>query len=59
MRNKGVKKLVLKKTLLNHAISTPRANTEEICEIQCFIEATCESYNFGPIKGGDNLCELK
>ena len=51
--------LVVNKTLLNHAISTPRANTAEICEIQCFIEVTCESYNFGPTKGGNNLCELK
>ena len=39
-------------------ISTPRAKTAEICEIQCFIEVKCESYNFGPNEDGGYLCEL-
>ena len=39
-------------------ISKPRAKTAKICEIQCFIEIKCESYNFGPNEDGDYLCEL-
>ena len=39
-------------------ISTPVAKTAENCEIQCFIEVKCESYNFGPNEDGDYLCEL-
>ena len=39
-------------------ISTPRAKTAKICEIQCFIEVKCESYNFGTNEDGDYLCEL-
>ena len=39
-------------------ISTPRANTVEICEVQCFIEVTCESKNFVLTEGGDHVCEL-
>ena len=39
-------------------ISTPRAKTAETCEIQCFIEVKCESYNFGLNENGDYLCEL-
>ena len=44
--------------VLNHVISTPRANTAEICEVQCFIEVTCESKHFGLTEGGDQVCEL-
>ena len=32
--------------------------SEEACKIQCFIEVTCESYNFGPKEGGGHVCEL-
>ena len=39
-------------------ISTPSTKTAEICEIQCFIEVKCESYNFGPNEEGGYLCEL-
>ena len=39
-------------------ISTPVAKTAENCEIQCFIEVKCESYNFDPNEDGDYLCEL-
>ena len=39
-------------------ISTSVAKTAENCEIQCFIEVKCESYNFGPNEDGDYLCEL-
>lgn len=51
-------KPVANKALLNHVISTPRANSAEVCELQCFIEVTCESYNFGPNEDGGHVCEL-
>lgn len=46
------------KALVNHVISNPTVASEEVCKIQCFIEATCESYNFGPKEDGGHVCEL-
>ncbi|KAJ7328155.1 hypothetical protein OS493_025567 [Desmophyllum pertusum] len=46
------------KALINHVISTPTVTSEEGCNIQCFIEIACESYNFGPKEGGGHVCEL-
>lgn len=52
------KQSVKNKALINHVISTQTVTSEEACKIHCFIEVKCESYNFGPKEGGDNLCEL-
>ena len=30
----------------------------ELCELHCFMEITCQSYNFGPKEGGGHVCEL-
>ena len=49
---------VTDKALINHVISTPAVTSEEVCKIRCFIEAKCESYNFGPKEGGGHVCEL-
>ncbi len=46
------------KALINHVISTPTVTSEEVCKIHCFLEAKCESYNFGPKKDGGHMCEL-
>ena len=46
------------KTLINHVIRTPKATSEELCELHCFMESECESYNFGPKEGGGYVCEL-
>ena len=46
------------KTLVNHVISNSTVTSEEGCKIQCFIEATCESYNFGLKEDGGYVCEL-
>ncbi|KAJ7385549.1 hypothetical protein OS493_015124, partial [Desmophyllum pertusum] len=51
-------KPVANKTLINHVISRPRVTSSEVCEIHCFIEIKCESYNFGPKDGGGHVCEL-
>ena len=32
--------------------------SEEVCKVRCFVEAKCESYNFGPKEGGGHVCEL-
>ena len=57
-----LKKIFLKpvedKVLINHVISTLTVTSEEVCKIECFIEVTCESYNFGPKEGGGHVCEL-
>lgn len=49
---------VTNKALMNHVISTPTVTSTEVCEIECFLEIRCESYNFGPKKGGGHVCEL-
>ena len=49
---------VSNKTLINHVITTPTVTSAVACEIQCFIEVKCESYNFGPKDGGGHVCEL-
>ena len=39
-------------------ISTPSVTSAVQCEIDCFMEFKCESYNFGPKEGGGHVCEL-
>ena len=35
------------------------ATNTDFCDIQCFMESACVSYNFGPSDNGDgNICEL-
>jgi len=51
-------KPVPNKALVNHVISSPTVTSEEVCKLRCFIEITCESYNFGPKEGGGHVCEL-
>lgn len=46
------------KALKHHVIRTPRATSVELCELYCFMEVTCQSYNFGPKEGGGHVCEL-
>ena len=49
---------VTNKALTNHVISTPTVTSAQVCEIECFLEIKCESYNFGPKEGGGHVCEL-
>ena len=46
------------KALINHVINTTEVTSEEVCKIHCFMEARCESYNFGPRDSGGHVCEL-
>lgn len=49
---------VTNKALTNHVISTPTVTSAQVCEIECFLEIKCESYNFGAKEGGGHVCEL-
>lgn len=51
-------KPIANKALKNHVIRTSRATSAEVCELHCFMEITCQSYNFGPTEGGGHVCEL-
>ena len=44
--------------LSNHVIGIFNVNEEEICELKCYLEGSCFSYNFGSFQGNDFLCEL-
>ncbi|XP_078348946.1 uncharacterized protein LOC144633894 isoform X1 [Oculina patagonica] len=55
---KTIGKPVTNKALINHVIRTPRATSEKVCELHCFMESECESYNFGPKESGGYVCEL-
>ena len=40
-------------------ITTLNVPDEDACQMQCYLDNDCVSYNFGPSgTGGDNLCEL-
>ena len=50
---------VANKALTNHVITSRKVTSAENCEIECFLEMKCESYNLGPQLGnGDHVCEL-
>ena len=34
------------------------AMSAELCELQCFLEISCQSYNYGPKENGVQVCEL-
>ena len=46
------------KALINHVIISFREIEEEICEIKCYLEPNCRSYNYGLLTNGTFLCEL-
>lgn len=50
---------VANKALTNHVITSQKVTSAENCEIECFLEMKCESYNLGPqLENGDHVCEL-
>ena len=46
------------KVLINHVIIRFREIKEEMCEIKCYLEPNCRSYNYGILTNGTFLCEL-
>ena len=47
------------KALEGHVIATLKMPNKDTCELQCYLNNDCVSYNFGPSEtGDDNICEL-
>ncbi|XP_022778113.1 protein kinase C-binding protein NELL2-like, partial [Stylophora pistillata] len=46
------------KILKNHVIRTDQVQDKDICELRCYLEPNCVSYNYGPREGGTFTCEL-
>lgn len=44
--------------LSSHVTKSMRVLNEENCEINCYLEANCVSYNYGPAEDELYLCEL-
>lgn len=51
---------VNEKALEGHTIATINSNNVDFCEIQCFLNHDCVSYNFGPTEDNADtyVCEL-
>ena len=46
------------KYLLNHIIKTVPVESEEGCELICYGDPDCVSYNYGPVLSEIPLCDL-
>ena len=44
--------------LTKHVIRSEEAVDKVVCELKCFFEPNCVSYNHGPLGDGNFLCEL-
>lgn len=44
--------------LMNHVIKTDFVTHQGMCEISCYLEPNCVSYNYGQLNDGLFLCEL-
>ena len=44
--------------LNNHVIRRDRVGNEDLCQLNCYLEPNCVSYNYGPSGDGDFVCEL-
>ena len=44
--------------LKKHVIKRIPLDSEHSCRVQCYLENTCVSYNFGKSTSGDDVCEL-
>ena len=44
--------------LSSHVIKSERVLNVGKCEINCYLEPNCASYNYGPEENGLYLCEL-
>ena len=44
--------------LISHVIKSERVLKEENCQLYCYLEANCVSYNYGPAEDELYLCEL-
>ncbi|KAL9970514.1 hypothetical protein ACROYT_G022901 [Oculina patagonica] len=46
------------KVLNNHLIRSLVAPSEDLCEIRCYQEPNCVSYNYGPVQSDEPSCAL-
>ena len=46
------------KRLTKHVIRSIGVQSASGCEIECFLEEFCVSYNLGPFQHGRHVCEL-
>ena len=46
------------KVLVNHMIRSMNLRNKDMCEIRCYQEPNCVSYNYGPMQTGTPRCEL-
>lgn len=46
------------KALLNHVIRNLKVGKEDVCEIRCYQEPNCVSYNYGPTQSETPSCDL-
>ncbi len=47
------------KALEDHVIAKLKVPDADICQLQCYLNDNCVSFNFGPSEtGDDNICEL-
>lgn len=44
--------------LTNHIIRIEQVFDRDICELKCYQDPNCVSYNYGPSADGNLLCEL-
>lgn len=44
--------------LANHVIRSEQVFDRDICELKCYQEPNCVSYNYGPSGAGKLVCEL-
>ena len=44
--------------LIKHVIKSEQVVDKDVCEMKCYLEPNCVSYNYGPLGNGNFLCEL-
>ena len=45
-------------TILGHLLKKIEITSPDVCEVNCFIEPDCVSFNVGPLQDGKHWCEL-
>ncbi|KAL9970505.1 hypothetical protein ACROYT_G022891 [Oculina patagonica] len=46
------------KVLVNHVIKSVKLQRQDMCEIRCYREPNCVSYNYGPMQNEKPWCDL-
>ena len=43
---------------MGHVITSFQVSRESACEVSCYLEENCVSWNLGPLQEGKHVCEL-